>query len=47
MTKEEFDTMKANRLEGVERWKDLMISQQEMTKNIDAGMNTPEVCKRP
>ena len=41
MTKEEFDTMKANRLEGVERWKDLMISQQEMTKNIDAGMNTP------
>ena len=41
MTKEEFDTMKANRLEGVERWKDLMISQQEMTKNVDAGMNTP------
>jgi len=41
MTKEEFDTMKANRLEGVERWKDLMISQQEMTKNIDAGLNTP------
>jgi len=41
MTKQQFDTMKANRLEGVERWKDLMLSQQEMTKNIDAGMNTP------
>jgi hypothetical protein len=41
MTKEEFATMKANRLEGVEIWKDLMYSQQEMTKNIDAGKNTP------
>ena len=41
MTKEQFDTMKINRLEGVERWKDLMISQQEMTKNIDAGLKTP------
>ena len=41
MTKEQFDAMKASRLEGLERWKDLMISQQEMTKNIDAGMNTP------
>ena len=41
MTKEQFDAMKTSRLEGLERWKDLMISQQEMTKNIDAGMNTP------
>jgi hypothetical protein len=41
MKKEEFDAMKANRLEGVEIWKDLMYSQQEMTKNIDAGKNTP------
>ena len=42
MTKEEFDaTMKANRLEGVEIWRDLMSSQQEMTRNIDAGKNTP------
>ena len=41
MKKEDFDEMKKNRTEGVERWKDLMISQQEMTKNIDAGMNTP------
>lgn len=41
MTKEQFDTLKTSRLEGVERWKDLMISQQEMTKNIDAGLNTP------
>ena len=41
MTKEQFDAMKTSRLEGLERWKDLMISQQEMTKNIDAGLNTP------
>ena len=41
MTKEEFATMKANRLEGVEIWRDLMSSQQEMTRNIDAGKNTP------
>ena len=41
MTKEEFGRMKAQRLEGVERWKDLMLSQQEMTKNVDAGKNTP------
>jgi len=41
MTKEEFGRMKAQRLEGVEIWKDLMLSQQDMTKNIDAGKNTP------
>ena len=41
MTKEEFGRMKAQRLEGVETWKELMLSQQEMTKNIDAGKNTP------
>jgi hypothetical protein len=41
MTKEEFTKMKDQRLEGVEIWKDLMYSQQEMTKNIDAGKNTP------
>ena len=41
MKKEEFDAMKANRLEGVEIWRDLMSSQQEMTRNIDAGKNTP------
>jgi hypothetical protein len=41
MTKEDFGRMKAQRLEGVERWKDLMLSQQDMTKNIDAGKNTP------
>ena len=41
MTKEEFDKMKDQRLEGVEIWKDLMYSQQEMTKNVDAGLNTP------
>ena len=41
MTKEEFGRMKAQRLEGVEIWKDLMLSQQEMTKNVDAGKNTP------
>jgi len=41
MTKEEFTSMKDQRLEGVEIWRDLMASQQEMTKNIDAGKNTP------
>ena len=41
MTKEEFGRMKAQRLEGVEIWKDLMLSQQEMTKNVEAGKNTP------
>ena len=41
MTKEEFTSMKDQRLEGVEIWRDLMSSQQEMTKNIDAGKNTP------
>ena len=41
MTKEEFGRMKAQRLEGVEIWKELMLSQQDMTKNIDAGKNTP------
>ena len=41
MTKEDFGRMKAQRLEGVERWKDLMLSQQEMTKNVEAGKNTP------
>ena len=41
MTKEEFTAMKDQRLEGVEIWRDLMASQQEMTKNIDAGKNTP------
>jgi hypothetical protein len=41
MTKEEFTSMKDQRLEGVEIWRDLMSSQQEMTRNIDAGKNTP------
>jgi hypothetical protein len=41
MTKEEFDRMKANRLEGVEIWKDLMSSQQDLVKNVEAGKNTP------
>ena len=41
MTKEEFNKIKDQRLEGVEIWKDLMYSQQEMTKNVDAGLNTP------
>jgi hypothetical protein len=41
MTKEDFGRMKAQRLEGVERWKDLMVSQQELVKNVEAGKNTP------
>ena len=41
MKKGNIEGMKAQRLEGVEIWKDLMYSQQEMTKNIDAGKNTP------
>ena len=41
MKKEDFDAIKDQRLEGVEIWRDLMASQQEMTRNIDAGKNTP------